>query len=262
MRMNRSPFARVSRQPRANENEIFLYDEIGFFGIQAEDFVRELNAMSADTIHLRINSPGGSVFDGQAMMTAIRQHPASVVAHVDGLAASMASGIAVASDEVRMAEGAFMMIHSPWSIVLGDSETMRHEADLLDKIGDQLANNYVKRSGQSKDEINALMAAETWFTADEAVEAGLADETDEVEAREAAFDLSVFSNVPDTLAARSNTPAPKDLERLLRDAGFSRSEAKAFVAEGRKALNQRDVGDEASEVAALRRWLQATEALA
>lgn len=244
MRMNnRSPFVRARHRQKAQAGELFIYDEIGFFGVQAEDFVRDLNAIEADEIHLRINSPGGSVFDGQAIIAAMRSHPSRTIAHVDGLAASMASGIAVAADEVRMAEGAFMMIHNVWSIILGDADALRREANVLDKIGTALANNYAMRSGQPIEVIVALMSAETWFTAEEAVAVGLADVVDDGETQVAAFDFSVFQNTPEQLMGQPNRPAPKELERLLRDAGLSRAEAKAFVAEGRKALNQRDVDE-------------------
>jgi ATP-dependent Clp protease protease subunit len=261
MRANRSPFGRVASAPRAKAGELFLYDEIGFFGIQAEAFIRELQAFGSEDVTLRINSPGGSVFEGRAIATAIQQYPGKVTAYVDGLAASMASVIAVMSDEVVMADGAFMMIHDPWSIVLGSAADMRKEADLLDKVGDSLVGTYAQRSGQDADAIRELMRAETWFDADEAIEAGLADAKTEGKAAAARFDLSVFGNVPEQLKARQERPAPKELERLLRDAGFSRAEAKAFVAEGRKALTQRDVGEEAEDLAAFERWVQATQAL-
>lgn len=243
---NRSPFMRAPARIKSQENEIFLYDEIGFFGIQAQEFVEQLNAIEAGDIHLRINSPGGSVFDGQAIVTAIRQHPANVVAHVDGLAASMAATIAVAADEIRMADGAFMMIHDPWSIVIGPSSEMRREANLLDKIAGSMAAMLAQRSGMVLDQVKGLMAEETWFTAEEAVEAGFADRVDDDKAdldAAARFDLSVFSHVPNEFTGRDQKSPPKELERLLRDAGYSRSEAKAFVAEGRKALNQRDVDE-------------------
>lgn len=255
---NRSPFARGPARFKAQDNEIYLYDEIGFFGVDARTFAEQLNAIEADEIHLRINSPGGSVFDGQAMITAMRQHSANVVAHVDGIAASMAAMIAVSADEACMADGAFMMIHDPWSIVIGPSSEMRREANLLDKIGDSLANQLARKSGAELDVVKGLMADETWFTADEAVEQGLADRMDEDKADLAAaaqFDLSVFSHVPDEFTGERQKAAPKELERLLRDVGYSRSEAKAFVAEGRRALNQRDVDegfvDKAADLAAL-----------
>lgn len=243
---NRSPFARSPLTPKArHENELFIYDEIGFFGIQAEEFVRQLAAIEGDEVHIRINSPGGSVFDGQSIITAIREHSSRTVAHVDGLAASMAAMIATSTDETVMADGSFMMIHDPWSIVLGSASDMRREANLLDKVADSLAQQLARKSGMDVDGVKGLMADETWLTADEAVESGFADSLAEERADQSAaarFDLSVFANVPDSLQGE---PARKDLERLLRNAGFSRSEAKAFVAGGREAIGQRNVDADA-----------------
>ena len=105
----------------ATETEVFLYDQIGFFGISAEQFVKDLRGINSATVALRINSPGGAVFEGVAMMNAIREHPARITAHIDGLAASIASGIAMAADEIVMAKGAFMMIHEPFGLVVGDA---------------------------------------------------------------------------------------------------------------------------------------------
>lgn len=247
---NRSPFVRARQTPKAQAGELFIYDEIGFFGIQAEEFVRDLNAIESDEIHLRINSPGGSVFDGQAMVTAIRQHSAKVITHVDGLAASMASLIAIAGDEVRMSDGAFMMIHDPWSIAIGSAQDMRKEANVLDKVGGALVAAYTKRTGLSEDKIKGLMADETWFEASEAVELGLADAVEESQAAEARFDLSVFSNVPDRFKAGDSRPAPKELERLLREAGLSRSEARDFVSVGQRVLKQREADEGLVDTAA------------
>lgn len=247
--MQRSPFRRRQANLRVaqtdTEAEILLYDEIAWWGITAEAFKHELDAISAPTINLRINSPGGDVFDSLAIYNALREHPARVITHVDGLAASMASVIALAADEVRMAENSFLMVHNPWSLVIGNAADLRKEADLLDKVSGSLALAYIHKSGQTPEQVQAWMDAETWFTADEAVEAGLVDEVvcsaQESEAPAALFDLSVFGNVPDALKASPVDPTIRDLERALRDAGLSQIAAKAFVAAGRAAADQRDV---------------------
>ena len=102
--------------------EISIYDAIGSFDVNAKQFVDELKEINADTINLRINSPGGSVIDGNAMFNALQRHPAKVVTHIDGLAASMASVIAMAGDEVHMADNALLMIHNPWTFSMGDAD--------------------------------------------------------------------------------------------------------------------------------------------
>ena len=195
-RFNRSPFAFQRKHNQASDSEVFLFDEIGFFGIQAEPFIKNLNDIDSDTIELRVNSPGGSVFEGMAIFNAIQRHPARITAHVDGLAASISSVITLAADEVRMAQGAFMMIHNPWSFVIGSAAEMRKEAEVLDKIGDSLVNIYVKKTGADRSEIQQLMDDETWFNAEEAVEIGLADSITEQAAEAAHFNLEIFNNVP------------------------------------------------------------------
>ena len=237
----RQPSGPVIRA-QAAEPEILLYDEIGYWGITAEDFRRELEGLSAATIHLRVNSPGGSVFDGMAIYNALREHPARVVTHVDGLAASMASIVALAGDEVRIAESAFLMVHEPWTITIGNADQLRKDAALLDKIGGTAAGIYAAKSGASLDDVHAWMADETWFTGQEAADAGLADVVENTSGEEedsaaqvaALFDLSIFAHTPDALVARGSgtrrEPTTRELERALRDAGLSRSEAARLAA--------------------------------
>jgi len=218
---------------------LYIYDAIGFFGIEAEQLVQEIDQLDASEITLRINSPGGDVFDGVAIYNALKRHPATVHAKVDGLAASMASLIALAGDDVEIAEGAFFMIHKPWSMVLGDANEMRAEADLLDKIEATALSVYAKRSNMGEGEIRAAMEAETWYTAGEAVAAGFADTVaggnDDEKMQ---FDLTVFACAPSEGNERAVTI--RQAEAALRDAGFSREQAKAVVAGGYDALNPRD----------------------
>lgn len=159
---------------------VYLYDLIDpYWGIGAAQFVRDLAAITAPNIALRINSPGGDVFDGRAIATALREHPANVVAHVDGLAASAASFIALAADEVVMAPGAMMMIHRASSLGWGNAEDLLALAAVLAKIDDTLVADYVRETGNPADTVRAWIEAETWFTADEAVANGFADRISE-----------------------------------------------------------------------------------
>lgn len=191
--------------------EILIYDEIdSWFGFSAEQFVRDLAALDAEQINLRINSPGGSVFDGIAIMNAISAHPAPVTAYVDGLAASAASFIAIAADEVVMRPGSEFMIHDAWGVSIGNAEDMAAMAEQLDRTSGTLAQLYADKSGGTVDEMRDLMRAETWFSADEAVEAGLADRVekpgkDKASAdSKARFDLTIFN-----YAGRRAAPAPR-----------------------------------------------------
>jgi len=163
--------------------EVWIYDEIGesFWGegVSAKTFNKELSEITAPNIDLHIHSPGGMFFEGQAMHAAISRHPAKVTTIVDGLAASAASLVALAGDEVVMADGAYMMIHNAWSLAMGNASDLRDSADLLDKIDQTQQNTYQRKSGQALSAIQDAMAEETWFTASEAVEFGLADRVEE-----------------------------------------------------------------------------------
>ena len=225
---------------------VYIYDEIGWFGIEAGQFAKDLNGIKAGTIHVRINSPGGNVFDGTAIANAIKSHPAKVIVHIDGLAASISSIIALAGDEVVMAENAFFMFHEAWSVSIGSASDFREEADLLDKIDGVLAKTYVNKTGKDEKEIKDLMAAETWLTAEEALEIGMIDRIEEgEEAKATIFDLSVFANVPECLNGECETELnPRDLETALRDAGCSRKQAKEILAKGLVEDPVRDAQDQ------------------
>lgn len=227
----------------SNKATIYIYDAIGFFGIEANRLVQDIDQLEADEITLRINSPGGDVFDGAAIYNALERHPATIHAHIDGIAASMASLIALAGDTVEMAENAFYMIHKPWSMALGTADDFRSEADLLDKIEGTAVGVYAKRSGMSNEEITGLLAAETWYTADEAKEAGFIDKISgsDKESRSSKFDLSVFANAPEA-GDPDREITIREAETALRDAGMSREQAKAVVARGYDGQHQRDAG--------------------
>ncbi|MEI6317425.1 MAG: head maturation protease, ClpP-related [Pseudomonadota bacterium] len=169
--------ARASSKP--DTGEILLYADVGPYEwgmVDERSFADALKQLGdVKTINLRINSAGGSAFSGVAIYNQLKRHPARVEVDVDGLAASIASVIAMAGDEIRMGEGAQMMIHDASSLSWGNAESMRRTADLLDTISGDLAEIYARRSGRSVAEIRDLMKAETWFTAAQAVDAKLAD---------------------------------------------------------------------------------------
>lgn len=164
----------------AEENgpaQVFIYEEIDdWWGVSAKDFVQELAALDVDAIDLHVNSPGGSVFDGHAIYNALRNHKATITTYVDGLAASIASVIALAGDKVVIAENAAMMIHNPYGVCVGEATDMRKMAGVLDKLRDSIALAYVAKTGKDAEEINAAMSEETWLIGQEAVDFGLADE--------------------------------------------------------------------------------------
>ncbi|PVM90670.1 head maturation protease, ClpP-related [Caulobacter endophyticus] len=205
---NKDRGSRPKAETNGEEATVYLYDAIGMWGIEAGDFVRDLKAVKASTIHLRINSPGGDVFDARAMKVALEQHPAKVIAHVDGLSASAASFLMMAADEVRIADGAFVMIHNAWGLAIGNAREMRETADLLDKVDGSIVNDYVAKTGKDAEQVGAWMAAETWFTSAEAIDHGFADvlaEKPKVDARLSAFDLTAYSNPPKALTEPPET---------------------------------------------------------
>jgi len=194
--------------------ELSIYEDIGFWGISARDFKDTLGTLKGKHVTLRIHSLGGDVLEGNAIYNAIRRHEGGVTVQIDGIAASMASVIAMAGSPVQMAENGFLMIHNPWSFAVGDAEEMERSAELLQKMTDGLIAIYAARTGLEDDELREMMATETWLTAAEAKEKGFIDEiTDRLEIA-ASLDrkkLARFFNVPRGLVdtARMNMPPTK-----------------------------------------------------
>jgi len=189
---------------RANAGtEVFIYDEIGLFGITAKSFIEEVTALAPKQLTVRLNTPGGSVFDGLAIYNYLKSLP-DVTVKIDGLAASIGSIIMLAGRRVEIAANGFVMIHNPSGFVVGESEDMRETADLLDKIQGTLVNAYATRTGKDADTVRAWMNAETWFTASEAKDAGLVDSVTE-ELAIAACSTARFANPPDALTRTGKT---------------------------------------------------------
>ena len=160
---------------QSSDAEISINDNIGGWGITANDFIAELKELGdVDTINVRISSGGGSIVEGNAIFNALKRHPANIITHIDSLAASMASVIAMAGDEVRMAANALLMIHNPWTMSAGGADQLRKDADLLDKMKVNIRNSY-DRSNLDSEALDAAMDAETFYTAEEALEAGFID---------------------------------------------------------------------------------------
>lgn len=180
-----------------SEVEIMLYDAIGYWGVTSAEFRTELNGIKADVIHLRLDCPGGDVFMARAMKTALEQHSARVVVHIDGVAASAASYLMMGGDEIEIAQGAQIMIHNAWGFTIGDNREHQKSADLLLKIDNGIRRDYAAKTGASDDEFIKLMNEETWFEADEALDVGLVDRVYEKQGgANNRFDLSIYKNAP------------------------------------------------------------------
>ncbi len=197
---------------RAAGAEVAIYDEIGAYGVTAKGFLAELGALPTGTpVDLRLNSPGGSVFDAVAIHNALKRHDGPVTVWIDGIAASAASYVAMAGDEIVMPENAFLMIHDPAGLVMGTAEDMRAMAEALDKVKGSLVGGYAAKSGRAPEEVSALMAAETWFDAADAVAQGFADRIADPVRIAATFDIARFRNAPPVLAeAVAADPAPAE----------------------------------------------------
>ena len=197
---------RVALSASGETVDVYIYDVIGWPFVIAADLLYQIPP-NAKTINVHLNTPGGDIFEGIAIYNMLSAHPGEVKVYVDGLAASAGSLIAMAGNTITMRPATFLMIHNGWSSIAGDADDLRKEADLLDKINLQFADVYAGKSGKKRDEILAMMDAETWFTADEAISARFADAIASPEkslpdtAPKARFDLSVFANAPEALRA-------------------------------------------------------------
>lgn len=193
--------------------DLYIYDEImpaymaeWFGGVSAEGLIQQLNDISANTINVRINSPGGSVFEAIAIYNTLVSHSATINVYVDALAASAASVIAMAGDKVTMMVGSQIMIHDALGIEMGNAAEMREFADFLDKQSDNIASIYANKAGGDIKDWRALMLAETWMFADEAVTLGLADE---IYSRPTAQE---DENAPDEEEEASEEDSPEETE--------------------------------------------------
>ncbi len=193
-----------------------LYDPIdswgGLWGVSAKEFAQSLQSLPDDTTELRLhlNSPGGEVFEAVTILNLLRQHKARVVAYVDGLAASAASMLAAGADELVMGRNSTLMVHDAWGLVIGNAADMHAMAGTLDKLSDNIASVYAEKAGGTTQEWRDVMRAETWMTAQEAVDAKLADRIDtqtttDDEAKNR-FDLSLFNH-----SGRDQAPDPTEI---------------------------------------------------
>ncbi|EFO3858324.1 peptidase, partial [Escherichia coli] len=196
-----------------------IYDEIGGYGVKASALTDEINACgNASEIHLSIHSPGGDIFEGLAIYNALKNHPAKKIVHIEGMAASMASFIAMCGDHIVMPENAMMMIHAPRGVTAGVSGDVRRFADLMDKLGDTMAETYAGRTGRSKQEITSMMEAETWMDGNECKANGFADEVIPAITAMARIEskrIGDFSNMPEKIKSMiSQKTGSGEQERL------------------------------------------------
>lgn len=259
----------IEAKIKDNEATVYLYGDIGgIFGVDHLEWVKEFNAIDSSVIHLRIDSDGGDIFAARTMKTAIMQHKAKVIAHIDGLAASAASFVAMGADEIEIVDGGFLMIHKALSFldILGffnstDLDELIADLDkergFHDKINQSIANDYAKRTGKNPSSYLQMMEEETWLTAEEALENGMVDRIYDGKPVNGKYDLSRFNNVPEALIKRTKDDRETNkhldkraAEKALREAGFSRNDSLKIVAKGfqdesdsQTDIVNQDVGD-------------------
>ena len=178
-----------------NSADIYIFDEIGTYGVTAQDFISEIKGLKDMPINLRINSLGGDVFDGMAMYNVIKRREAKTTVYIEGIAASIATIIALGADEVVMAENSLFMIHNAWGGAMGEAKDMRKTAETLEKITSELTDIYVKKTGLSYDAVAQMMDEETWLNAEEAYKLRFIDTISDSIKVAAKYDVSKFKNI-------------------------------------------------------------------
>ena len=225
--------------------EIMVYDVIGdaWDGVTAKQFIQELNEIDAKEIVVRINSPGGLVYEGLAIYHALKQFKGKVTTRVDAVAASIASVIFMAGEKREMPESADLMIHKPWSMMIGDADDMRSEAEELDRIQNKLEDIYEKGTGLSRDEISTMVNSTTWKDGKESYDMGFAtDLLEDAKIAACVFDLNLLPDIPDRHRKMADAARKREQEKNLREEGLPKRDAKAKV-----STVSRDDGADAAE---------------
>jgi len=228
-----------------DEAEVFISDYIGWPFNDAGEFVRMMAGLNQSKIVIRINSPGGDVWDGFQIANSIKSHPSKPITRIESLAASAASFIAVSGHEKQAYKNAMIMIHEPMSGVWGNQYEMVEVADILKKITGNMVDMYADNTNVGKRDLRDMLKAETWMTAKEAKENGFIDTIIEAgKPVNASFDLSMFANCPDEFKPQKEPTEPniRNCEGILRDVGgLSVNQAKAVLARGWKAIGDMDI---------------------
>ncbi len=226
-----------------DEADILLYDYIGWPFNEAGDFVRALSSLKQNKIVIRINSPGGDIFDANAIHNAIKSHPSKPITRVESLSASASSYISIAGSKREAYKNTMFMIHEPMCGIYGNQYEVEEMRGILSQISDIMVDMYADNTNVGKRELKEMLKAETWMPAKVAKEKGFIDTIIEAgKGAKAEYDLSVFSHVPDDLMADKEIDKRK-IEKALRDVGFTQNSAKAFIARGLK-VNGSEIVDE------------------
>ena len=194
MKNTKKSWYSINAKHKEKYADVYLYDEIGSYGMSAKDFVNDMKELDGRDIYLHINCAGGEVFDGMAIYNTLKKYDGKVIAYIEGIAASMGSVIPLAADEIIMSENSLLMIHNAWGGIMGEAEDMRKTAQLLDKLSGEIANIHTKKTGLDLVTVQQMMDDETWFNAEEAFEYGFIDRVSDAIKVAASFDISKFKN--------------------------------------------------------------------
>ena len=194
--MNKNWF-NIKAESSSEIADIYIFDEIGAYGVTAQGFIEEIKAFKDVPMNLHLNCIGGDVFEGMAIYNVLRKRTAKTTIYIEGIAASMGSVIALAGDEVIMAENSLFMIHNAWGGAMGEASEMRKTAALLEKISGEIADIYIKKTRLPYDKVQEMMDEETWLSADEAFNLGFVDSISDAIKVAAKYDVSKFKNITD-----------------------------------------------------------------
>ncbi len=246
--------------------DAIIHDEIGARGVSAKSFMQEIANFSGSIINVSIHSPGGSVFDGLAMYTALKNHKAKVVTNIEGVAASAASLPFMAGDERRMPDNTYLMIHNPWAVAGGDAGALRDTADFLDRIKGDLVDIYASKTDMGDTDLNEMLDAETWLDPEEAKNLGFAthvDDSVQVAALSKDFEKH-FSSIPQAIKRdpiridslnHEDIHSIQDFEKLLREVGgFSNSASKKLVQTAKSIIRREGEGETEAALALLNKF--------
>jgi len=232
-KMSNKSWFRFENKAGEDSTTVYVYDEIGYWGVTAKEFCDALNGVATSVINLKINSPGGDVFDGMSLYNAFANHPGGVTVRIEGLAASMASIVAMGGRKVEAYQNTMFMIHNAWTVAGGDHNAMREIAEIIEKISGQMLEVYTGKTKTGKKDMKQMMDDETWMTAGEAEAKGFIDTVlNSGKGAKGQFDLSMFANVPEGIVEEQEGRelTRKETERALRNAGASREYARAVAA--------------------------------
>lgn len=216
--------------------KVSIYDEIGGWGVSAREFVAQWQTLGDSDVELTLHTPGGEVMDGLAIYNAVRAHKGKVTARIDTMALSMGSIIALAADEIEIADNGVYMVHNPWTLAIGDADDIEKVADQMRKWEDVLSNIYVERTGKEEGEIREMMRAETWLHGQEAVDAGFANRTFKAAKIAANWRSKIhqkFRHSPAALveAANNNAKGKRNMKELLKSLGLNEEASEAAAIE-------------------------------